>query len=97
MDFVLWKPSKPGEPRGRRPLALTPGARLAHRVLAMSWKHSAKPSTSTAVASTSCFPPRERDRAIALLVPYAGDGELWMHNGFLQVEGEKMSKSSATL
>ncbi len=34
MDFVLWKPSKPGEPAGRQPCGhRAPGARLAHRVL----------------------------------------------------------------
>ena len=30
---------------------------------------------------------------MALRLPHGGVGELWMHNGFLQVEGEKMSKS----
>ena len=36
---------------------------------------------------------RERDRAIALRLPYAGDGELLDAQRLRQVEGEKMSKS----
>ena len=96
MDFVLWKPSKPGEPS----LALAgrhrdPGpSRLAHRVLGHGGEASGpgvrhpwrrhRPGVS---------PPRERDRPVALRARHARDGQLWMHNGFLQVEGEKMSKS----
>ena len=38
-------------------------------------------------------PPRERDRPVLLRVQRPRMANLWMHNGFLQVEGEKMSKS----
>jgi len=40
MDFVLWKPSEPGEPAWPSLAGITaPGRPLAHRMLAMSWKH----------------------------------------------------------
>ena len=37
--------------------------------------------------------PRERDRAVALRARTPVMARYWLHNGFLQVEGEKMSKS----
>ena len=68
MDFVLWKPSKPGEPGMASPVghqAGTPG--LAHRMLG-DVRRAARQghSTSTAAASISCFPTtrtRSRNRA----------------------------------
>ncbi len=47
-----------------------------------------------AAASTSCFPHHENEIAqsrCAFHTPVMAN--YWMHNGFLQVEGEKMSKS----
>ena len=38
-------------------------------------------------------PSRERDRPVLLRLRLDAHGQFWMHNGFLQVEGEKMSKS----
>ena len=51
-DFVLWKPSKPGEPVWDSPFGPGP-ARLAHRVLGDD-REDARParSTSTAAATT---------------------------------------------
>ena len=37
--------------------------------------------------------PRERDRAVPLRPRHRRMANIWMHNGFLQVEGRKMSKS----
>jgi hypothetical protein len=37
--------------------------------------------------------PRERDRPVLLRPRHDRMANLWMHNGFLQVEGRKMSKS----
>ena len=55
---------------------------------------SARPSTSTAAASTSCSPTtRTRSRSRAAPSTRRVMANYWMHNGFLQVEGEKMSKS----
>ena len=55
---------------------------------------SARPSTSTAAASISSSRTtrtRSRNRAAPSTPPVMAN--YWMHNGFLQVEGEKMSKS----
>ena len=96
LDFVLWKRAKDGEPaeakwdspwgRGR------PG--LAHRVLGDELA-TARPSisTSTAAARTCSFrttrtrSPSPRARTAGTFVNY------WMHNGFVRVDDEKMSKS----
>ena len=76
MDFVLWKPSKPDVPGWDTPRQ-APGRPGWHiECSAMSGSIWARPSTSTAAASTCVSAPRERDRAIALRLPYQGDGEL---------------------
>ena len=97
MDFVLWKPSKPGEPAWPSPGGIDDAgpARLAHRVLgdggARIW---ATCSTSTAAASTSSSrTTRTRSRRSRCAHGTPVMANYWMHNGFLQVEGEKMSKS----
>ena len=58
MDFVLWKPSKPASRRGRRRPASRRRAGPAGTSSARRWRRSiwAGCSTSTAAASTSCFP-----------------------------------------
>ena len=74
MDFVLWKPSKPGEPGWPSPAGIkTPGRPgLAHRMLGdgveasrRDLRHPWRRHRSGVSAS------RERDRAVALRVPYA--------------------------
>ena len=78
MDFVLWKPSKPGEPAWPSPSGIaTPGRPGWHiECSAMSWKHLGETFDIHGGGIDLVFPaPRERDRAIALRVPYAGDGE----------------------
>ena len=68
MDFVLWKPSKPGEPAGRRRAASPRPAGPAGTSNARRCRGSisARPSTSMAAASISCFRTtrtRSRNRA----------------------------------
>ena len=97
MDFVLWKPSKPGEPAWPSPVRHRDAgtAWLAHRVLGDGGRVARRRhSTSTAAASTRSFPHHENEIAqsrCAHGTPVMAN--VWMHNGFLQVEGEKMSKS----
>ena len=79
MDFVLWKPSKPGEPAWPSPAGIkTPGpSRLAHRMFGDGVEISRRDFRHPWRRHRSCLSaPRERDRAIALRLPYAGDGEL---------------------
>ena len=95
-DFVLWKPSKPGEPSWPSPSGIKAEGRPGWHIecSAMAWKHLGEhfdihgggidlvfPHHENEVAQTCCAFHRER------MANY------WMHNGFLQVESEKMSKS----
>jgi len=95
-DFVLWKPSKPGEPAWRSPAGIqTPGRPGWHiECSAMSWKHLGEVFDIHGGGIDLVFPHHENEIAqsrCALDTPAMAN--FWMHNGFLQVEGEKMSKS----
>jgi cysteinyl-tRNA synthetase len=93
MDFVLWKPSEPTQPgwdspwgRGRPGWHIECSA-MAYELLGPSFDiHGggidlAFPHHENEVAQSRCAHPE------------AGFANVWMHNGFLNVEGEKMSKS----
>ncbi len=96
MDFVLWKPSKPGEPAWPSPAGIkTPGRPGWHiECSAMSWKHLGETFDIHGGGIDLVFPHHENEIAqsrCAFSTPVMAN--YWMHNGFLQVEGEKMSKS----
>jgi cysteinyl-tRNA synthetase len=96
MDFVLWKPSKPGEPAWPSPGGIaTPGRPGWHlECSAMSWKHLGEIFDIHGGGIDLVFPHHENEIAqsrCAFHTPIMA--KTWMHNGFLQVEGEKMSKS----
>ena len=96
MDFVLWKPSKPGEPAWPSPCGIaTPGRPGWHiECSAMSWKHLGETFDIHGGGIDLVFPHHENEIAqsrCAFHTPVMAN--YWMHNGFLQVEGEKMSKS----
>jgi len=96
MDFVLWKPSKPGEPAWSSPAGIkTPGRPGWHiECSAMSWKHLGETFDIHGGGIDLVFPHHENEIAqsrCAFHTPVMAN--YWMHNGFLQVEGEKMSKS----
>ena len=109
-DFVLWKPSKAGEPSWPSPCGIASEGRPGWHIecSAMSWKRliadfAGKISCEAADANVFdihgggidlVFPHHENEIAqscCALDAPRMAN--VWMHNGFLQVEGEKMSKS----
>ncbi len=95
-DFVLWKPSKPGEPAWPSPAGIkTPGRPGWHiECSAMSWKHLGETFDIHGGGIDLVFPHHENEIAqsrCAFHTPVMAN--IWMHNGFLQVEGEKMSKS----
>jgi cysteinyl-tRNA synthetase len=97
MDFVLWKPSKPGEPAWSSPSGIaTPGRPGWHiECSAMSWKHLGETFDIHGGGIDLVFPHHENEIAqsrCALRLPVMAN--FWMHNGFLQVEGEKMAKSA---
>jgi cysteinyl-tRNA synthetase len=98
MDFVLWKPSKPGdEPAWPSPGGIkTPGRPGWHlECSAMSWKHLGETFDIHGGGIDLVFPHHENEIAqsrCAFHTPMMA--QVWMHNGFLQVEGEKMAKSA---
>jgi len=96
MDFVLWKPSKPGEPAWPSPSGITAPGRPGWHIecSAMSWKHLGEIFDIHGGGIDLVFPHHENEIAqsrCAFQSPVMAN--YWMHNGFLQVEGEKMSKS----
>jgi cysteinyl-tRNA synthetase len=96
MDFVLWKPSKAGEPSWPSPAGIaTPGRPGWHiECSAMAEKHLGQIFDIHGGGIDLVFPHHENEIAqsrCAHGTPVMAN--VWMHNGFLQVEGEKMSKS----
>jgi cysteinyl-tRNA synthetase len=96
MDFVLWKPSKPGEPAWPSPGGIaTPGRPGWHiECSAMAEKHLGQVFDIHGGGIDLVFPHHENEIAQSRCA-HGTDvmANYWMHNGFLQVEGEKMSKS----
>jgi cysteinyl-tRNA synthetase len=96
MDFVLWKPSKPGEPAWPSPGRIkTPGRPGWHiECSAMSWKYLGERFDIHGGGIDLLFPHHENERAQSCRAFNRHKmAQFWMHNGFLQVEGEKMAKS----
>jgi cysteinyl-tRNA synthetase len=96
MDFVLWKPSKPGEPAWPSPSGIAAPGRPGWHIecSAMSWKHLGETFDIHGGGIDLVFPHHENEIAqsrCSFHTPVMAN--FWMHNGFLQVEGEKMSKS----
>jgi cysteinyl-tRNA synthetase len=96
MDFVLWKPSKPGEPAWPSPSGIAAPGRPGWHIecSAMSWKHLGETFDIHGGGIDLVFPHHENEIAqsrCALHTPVMAN--YWLHNGFLQVEGAKMSKS----
>jgi len=111
MDFVLWKPSKPGEPSWTSPAGIAVAGRPGWHIecSAMSMKTLLEPFGG----GLACDDPEKNTfdihgGGVDLVFPHHENeiaqsccafgsqvmAKVWMHNGFLQVEGEKMSKSS---
>jgi cysteinyl-tRNA synthetase len=93
MDFVLWKPSAANEPGWESPWGRgRPGWHI--ECSAMSWEHLGETFDIHGGGIDLVFPHHENEIAQSCC---AFDQRMmanyWMHNGFLQVEGEKMSKS----
>jgi cysteinyl-tRNA synthetase len=96
MDFVLWKPSKPGEPSWPSPGRIRARGRPGWHIecSAMSWKYLGMQFDIHGGGIDLLFPHHENERAQSCQAFDRHEmAQVWMHNGFLQVEGEKMSKS----
>ncbi|NRG18621.1 cysteine--tRNA ligase [Rhizobiales bacterium] len=96
MDFVLWKPSKEGEPGWPSPCGIEAPGRPGWHIecSAMAGKHLGKTFDIHGGGLDLTFPHHENELAQSRC---SHDTQImaryWLHNGFLQVEGEKMSKS----
>ncbi len=96
MDFVLWKPSKPGEPAWPSPAGIaTPGRPGWHiECSAMAWRHLGEMFDIHGGGIDLEFPHHENEIAQSRSAFHTRlMARFWVHNGFLQLEGEKMAKS----
>ncbi len=93
MDFVLWKPSKPGEPMWDSPWGKgRPGWHI--ECSAMAKKHLGETFDIHGGGIDLVFPHHENEIAQSRCANHTPlMARYWMHNGFLQVEGKKMAKS----
>ncbi len=93
MDFVLWKPSKPGEPAWPSPWGMgRPGWHIECSAMAGALLGDTFDIHGGGI--DLIFPHHENEIAQSRCAhDTAVMANYWLHNGFLQVEGEKMSKS----
>jgi cysteinyl-tRNA synthetase len=92
-DFVLWKPSTPDLPGWESPWGRgRPGWHI--ECSAMAWRYLGQDFDIHGGGSDLLFPHHENERAQSLCAfPGSHFARVWLHNGMLQVNGEKMSKS----
>jgi cysteinyl-tRNA synthetase len=92
LDFALWKAAKPGEPFWESPWGKgRPGWHI--ECSAMSMKHLGESFDIHAGGVDLVFPHHENEIAQSEGATGKPFVKYWMHNGFLNIEGEKMSKS----
>ncbi|OQX95936.1 cysteine--tRNA ligase [candidate division KSB1 bacterium 4572_119] len=92
LDFSLWKAAKPGEPAWDSPWGKgRPGWHIECSV--MSMKYLGETIDIHAGGSDLVFPHHENEIAQSEGASGKPFVKYWMHNGFLNIEGEKMSKS----
>jgi cysteinyl-tRNA synthetase len=92
LDFALWKSSKPGEPWWESPWG--PGRPGWHiECSAMAMKHLGPELDLHGGGKDLAFPHHENEIAQSEAVTGRPFVRIWMHNGFVNVNHEKMSKS----
>lgn len=92
LDFVLWKPKKEGEPAWQSPWGEgRPGWHLECSV--MSKKYIGDVIDIHAGGEDLIFPHHENEIAQSEAANDKVFARYWMHNGFLKIDNEKMSKS----
>ena len=91
-DFVLWKPSSPDLPGWDSPWGRgRPGWHI--ECSAMSLQHLGQTFDIHGGGQDLVFPHHENEIAQSTCANGAPFARIWLHNGWLMVEGEKMSKS----
>jgi cysteinyl-tRNA synthetase len=92
LDFALWKSSKPGEPSWESPWG--PGRPGWHiECSAMSTKYLNQPFDIHGGGRDLIFPHHENEIAQSEGAYEKALARYWIHNGFLNINQEKMSKS----
>ena len=110
MDFVLWKPSKPGEPGWPSPAGIEglgrPGWHIECSAMSMAkllepfggglqCDDPAKNIFDIHAGGIDLVFPHHENEIAQSCCAFGTErmANIWMHNGFLQVEGRKMAKS----
>jgi cysteinyl-tRNA synthetase len=92
MDFALWKSSRPGEPSWPSPWGLgRPGWHI--ECSAMSIRHLGETFDIHGGGMDLIFPHHENEIAQSCGATDKEFARYWIHNGFVQINQEKMSKS----
>ncbi len=92
LDFALWKAAKPGEPSWDSPWG--PGRPGWHiECSAMSTRCLGDDFDIHGGGMDLQFPHHENEIAQSVAATGHGFARVWMHNGFVRVDDEKMSKS----
>ena len=92
MDFALWKSSKPGEPYWESPWGRgRPGWHI--ECSAMSIRHLGETFDIHGGGMDLIFPHHENEIAQSCGATGKEFARYWIHNGFVQINQEKMSKS----
>lgn len=92
-DFVLWKPYKPGEPKWNSPWGEgRPGWHIECSVMAK--RYLGDTIDIHAGGEDLIFPHHENEIAQSEAANGAQFAKYWLHNGFITVDNEKMSKSA---
>ena len=92
-DFAVWKAAKPGEPAWPSPYG--PGRPGWHiECSAMARKHLGKTIDLHCGGQDLIFPHHENEIAQSECANGCTFSRYWMHNGFLNIDNHKMSKSA---
>ena len=92
MDFVLWKSKKPGEPAWDSPWGEgRPGWHI--ECSAMSMKYLGETLDIHGGGQDLIFPHHENEIAQSEGATGKPFANYWMHNGYINIDNEKMSKS----
>jgi cysteinyl-tRNA synthetase len=92
MDFALWKAAKPGEPFWESPWGLgRPGWHI--ECSAMSSHYLGESFDIHGGGQDLLFPHHENELAQSTAASGKPLARYWIHNGFVTIQGEKMSKS----
>jgi len=96
MDFAVWKKAKQGEPAWDSPWGLgRPGWHI--ECSAMNLSHLGHQIDIHGGGNDLIFPHHENEIAQTEAITGKPFARYWMHNGMLQLKGEKMSKSTGNL